>query len=151
MLKNNKGFTLIEVLSTVTILGIIGTIVTVSVSRYLAKSKLRSYTMMSQSIYEAVENCIIENVCNLEDDEIKTETLKNYGYIKNLESPKKGAGECSGTVNIKDNDPSQSQNNAYKNYSYEVKLNCPGVANKTLTWPEAKKTEKINEKYKDKD
>ena len=45
-MKNNKGFTLIEILAAVTILAIISTISVVAVTRYVEKTKVKSYETM---------------------------------------------------------------------------------------------------------
>ncbi len=42
-MKNNKGFTLIEILAAVTILAIVGTLTVVSVVRYTIKTKTKTY------------------------------------------------------------------------------------------------------------
>lgn len=58
-MKNNKGFTLIEILAAVTILAIISTISVVAVTRYVEKTKVKSYETMVQSVCDAANNYII--------------------------------------------------------------------------------------------
>lgn len=137
--NNNKGFTLIELLGAIVILGILGTLVIASTTKYLQSSRDKSYYMMSQSVYEATENCLIDNKCKL-NQEITTDSLIKMGYIDNLKNPISSKGDCSGNVNIyiEDND----SNFNFKNYKYEVELKCDGFDNTTLIWPDAKKENK---------
>lgn len=138
MKKNNKGFTLIEVLGAVVILGILGTIAIVGTIKYLNKSREKSYMMMSQSIYEAAQNCIIDNKCKLYDY-ITTNNLIEYGYLDKLKNPISSKEDCSGNVKISD-DSSDTRTTGFKKYKYSVHLECEGinVDNNTIIWPEAK-------------
>ena len=58
-MKNNKGFTLIEILAAITILAIISTISVVAVTRYVEKTKVKSYETIVQSVCDAANNYII--------------------------------------------------------------------------------------------
>ncbi len=135
MKKNNKGFTLIEMLGAVVLLGILSTVAVVSVSRYLTKSRKNAFQIMEQSIYEAVKSCQIQNNCvagNIYD----TEFLINSGYLNSLKNPHSSQKDCSGSVTIKQvNEASDSE---YQKYQYIVSLTCPGLYNgtaQTSTWP----------------
>lgn len=120
---NQKGYTLIEILGAIAIMGIIGTIVTASVSKYIKSSRVKSFIMMSQSVYEATENCIIEDKCAT-DTEITTTDLIENGYLKELKNPRAKEKKCTGEVTIEDNG---ENDNTYKNYTYKVTLTCENL------------------------
>lgn len=56
MKLNKKGFTLIEILATVTILGILSGVAVIATSRYLDKARNDSYKAMEESSYVAAQN-----------------------------------------------------------------------------------------------
>lgn len=136
---NKKGFTMIELLATMVILGILSTIGVVSVTRYVRQSKVKSYRMMSQSIYEAAMNCIVQNKCDMPTPtntvSYTTEELITMGYIKKLENPGRKSSACNGIVTI--GQPTMSQDE-YKKLYYAVELHCSGVSDATLVWPYSK-------------
>ena len=59
--KKNKGFTMVELLATVVILGILAGIGVPLVYRYLNKARTNSYNHMLTGAYDAANNKIIEN------------------------------------------------------------------------------------------
>lgn len=121
MKRNNKGFTLIEMLAAIAIMGILSTIGIVAVSNYLVQSRNKSFNMMSKSIYQAAQNCQIQGKCT---GTIQIETLLEQGYLDTLKSPNASKGDCTGDVIITENGTSTSE---YKDYQYKVCLTCPGV------------------------
>ena len=139
---NKKGFTMIELLATMVILGVLSTIGVVSVTRYIGQSKVKSYKMMSQSVYESAMNCIVQNKCDAPSETVPstytTEELINLGSIKKLEDPGSKNKTCSGTVVVNQQVHTDSE---YKNYYYVVSLKCPSGLEATLVWPYSKSVE----------
>ncbi len=137
---NKKGFTLVELLATIVILGVLSTIGIASTSKYLTQSRKKSYRIMSQTVYEAAMNCITQGKCSAPTQSgsviISTNTLIRYGYLKKLDNPYSKKSDCSGNVTI--TNKSSGNSSEYQKYTYDVQLTCEGVANNTLTWPNEK-------------
>ena len=101
-MSNNKGFTLIEMLGTIVILGIIGTIAIAGVTKYLGSSRKEAYKMLQDALYEAVSNCASESNCILSNGTaIDVSELKEKGYLDSFKNPKNSFKECSGSVVVK--------------------------------------------------
>lgn len=152
---NSKGFSLIEMLAAVVILGILGTIAVVGTTKYIKQSREKAYIVMSQSIYEAAMNCQTKGDCtspgiylvNFQGHSIgKDNDLITKGYIDELKNPISKNDPCQGFVRIEENDTSKE----YKKYLYKVTLKCPGLivkekrGNCTITWPDYKSDENIS-------
>lgn len=152
-MKNNKGFTLIEMLGTVVILGVIGTIAVAGVTKYLVNSRKEAYKMLYDAAYEAVNNCASESNCILSDStDISISDLKSKGYLDSFKNPKNSSQECSGTVTVRIKENSgngnitSSSDSIYGNkkvevdeantkYFYKVIVNCDGFDSTPRYYP----------------
>ena len=90
---NKKGFTLVELLATIIILGLLALLASTSVTKVLKESKGDLYTTQIKLVESAAEAWGAENIDKLPDDnECKYLTIKNlqdYGLIdKDLKNPK---------------------------------------------------------------
>ena len=146
---NNKGFSLIEMLAAIVILGILGTIVVVGTTKYIKQSRDKAYIVMSQSIYEAAMNCQTKGDCTVRT--YNTDNLISMGYLDSLKNPISKNEDCSGSVKIVEKGSSATE---YKKYQYKVSLGCPGIKTtnaditneklktngevRTLIWPDYK-------------
>lgn len=136
MKKDNKGFTLIEMLGVVVLLGILGTIAVAGTSKYLEQSRKKSFLMMSQSIYEAAQNCQVQAKCSV--GTYSSNDLIKMGYLTELKNPRSSQPNCTASVLITEVGTSSTE---YKEYNYKVSLKCPGIYNnneKIYNWPEQK-------------
>ena len=92
---NNRGFTLIEVISTFVIISLILIVVTRSFSYTVSLNKEESYKIMKNNIISASYNYINECTagtisCDFSFNErfsFSAKVLKEKGYFKNLNSP----------------------------------------------------------------
>ncbi len=149
-MKNNKGFTLIEMLGTVVILGVIGTIVITGVTKYLGGSRKEAYKMLQDALYEAVNNCASESNCILSDGTtIYVSELEEKGYLDSFKNPKDSSKECIGSVDVKvvqsDNNGKVNSingqsgkvdvNEANTKYLYKVDINCSGFNSTPRYYP----------------
>lgn len=111
---NNKGFTLIEVLITVVVIGIVGLIVVNYAGNTLSISKDEAYKIMKNNIvsssYDYLNECNAGLIsCNLNwvNNEVSFSLyqLKNVGYFDDLSSPIDGKdlGTCIKLNAVRDN------------------------------------------------
>ena len=85
---NNKGFTLIELLGVLLIVGVIATIITVTVDSSIKKSRVQSCQAQEKNIIEAAKVYLTDNPnLNTNGREISLTTLINGGYLENIKSP----------------------------------------------------------------
>ena len=85
-MKNNKGFTLVELLATLIVLSLVMTIGTYSITNIIENAKDKNYQILIANIKDAAETYYNEcqymetiGECQLT---IKLQTLLDYGYIK---------------------------------------------------------------------
>ncbi|MGN1000364.1 MAG: type IV pilin protein [Bacilli bacterium] len=100
-MNNKKAFTLVELIATITILGVILLIAVPSYNKYVEKTKnklIESYEKSAEDAAKAfVTDCIAKNVCSdgnklseyIKGSKITLETLRKYGFFKRDESLEK--------------------------------------------------------------
>ena len=74
-LKNNKGFTLVEILATVTILGILSVIAISSVSGLLEKGRTEHYKTIEKQMIQAAKSYVQINRGALPKNQNGTTTI----------------------------------------------------------------------------
>lgn len=94
---NNKGFTLIEILAVVTIMGVLSTIAIVSLSRYREKARQLDYDSLAKSAATAMDNYRIDKhvLGSLNSD---LQTLVDNQYLENSFDPSDNNYVCTGAV-----------------------------------------------------
>ena len=107
IIKNNKGFTLIELIATIVILALVMGISTYSISAIIKNSKEKNYELLINNIKDAAENyyqeCKYSNNTGItcSSDSITTlGQLVTYGYLKSNDSESSSSQKI---VNPKDN------------------------------------------------
>lgn len=129
MKYNNKGFTLIEILAAVVILGIISTLAVPAVYKYVTKSRDFSYENMYKTVYDAVKNYRL----NTNDDSVKGVTAPTYtkddinnfvelDYLDPLIDPVDKSRQCSAEVYVFD--CVDTDKTVLEDHSYSVQLTC---------------------------
>lgn len=126
--KNNKGFTLIEILSVIIILGILLMISGVSVSKYIKNSQNKTYLSFEKNLKTAANNYMIDCIESNEEDctipeyggsiTLTYNELVNKGYSKIIKDPQSN-GYCDESYVIVKN-----QNSSGVKLDYEVCLLC---------------------------
>ena len=137
MKRNNRGFTLIEILAAVTILAIISGIAVISVNRYAISTKKKLYQNMEKSVCDAAKNYIMTE--SLEDEvkeslekgvTIEAKDLMKAKYLEDLVDPNNKSVSCRANVNVKLNNKSADGEGLIE-YVYYVKLRCKGYESNT--------------------
>lgn len=131
MKLKTKGFTMIELLATVVILGILAGISTPLVSRYLTKARENNYEHMFTGAYDAVNNYIIEKNETVTSAGLymRLSDLVAGGYLESLEDPGNlGGNPCKGVIKV---EPFSST--GLKTYTYTCLLVCNNYS-KVVKW-----------------
>ena len=114
-----KGFTIIELLASITIIAIISTAGVISYTKFMDASAEKVFTEYQDAMYAAASNYVLKNYTKpggmkttLTIDELKVDTIKN---------PRDNSQDCKANsyVKIEKNESCQ-----IKSYKYEVCLNC---------------------------
>ena len=117
--NNNKGFTLVEVLGAIVILGILMGIAVASYSVYRDKANTTSYKLMEKNAISAAEEYFIDNP---DEDVVSISKLVNESYLEPIQDPASKNDTCTGRVYITRIDKS-GEKSLEKN-TYKVKLRC---------------------------
>ena len=105
-MKNKNGFTLIEILAVIIIIGIVALIAIPSVTGYLNSAKDTTYETYEKSMIDATKNRIIDCVSESGDCElpegnqslkVTLDSLIENGYIDNMKDPESN-GFCDQTL-----------------------------------------------------
>ncbi len=107
-MKNNKGYTLVEVLAVVTIVAILSVVTIVGYTRYVEKSKKETYDGLAKSAYHAAQQYAMTNPSATS---VTLANLVDGNLLENYKDPSTG-GNCEGSIVIISGD------------TYQVKLCC---------------------------
>lgn len=119
--NKNLGFTLVELLAVIIILGVIATIIFPAVGNIIKKSKQKTYNNQVEYILNASENWISANpkiVTTYSTFCVKLSTLKTSGYLTNEDI----INPIDDTV--MDGYVQFSYNTSYNQYDKEYKTTC---------------------------
>ena len=138
---NKKGFTLVEILAAITILGILSLMAIAGYTRYIDYSKNKSYKHMAKSASTAAEEYIMDHpgdavktkkvnssngkkyvISNSGADGVLFETLIEEGYLSGASDPDNKGHDCKGRVTIGIIDGSSQ--GALDQYMYVVDQCC---------------------------
>lgn len=112
---NKKGFTIVELLVTITLLAIISTIAVVSITSFINKTKENNYEILKNTVLEASKEYVADNrYGNIESSITAQYLLDNHYITSRLTDPKTGKNIDLNSVVI----TITYQN---KNYTYEIK------------------------------
>lgn len=136
-MKNNKGFTLVEILAVVVILGILTGVAVPAVSHFIGKSRQKSYEMMEESLYEAAKNYVMNESIESEivdagesGYKLDANMLMESKYLESLTDPANKNKNCQGSVTVRFSEDSSLEDDALLgNYEYWVVLKCSKYIN----------------------
>ena len=116
-----KGFTLVELLAVIIILGVILVIAIPSFNNAIKESKIKLYKSINQMVVKSTKEYLTEYVYELPEEEgetieVTTNDLISNGYLKEISNPTDKNDTCTGYVLI-----TKLENNEY---SYIPHINC---------------------------
>lgn len=123
MKKNNKGFSIVELLGVMVILGILFSVAIGAVYIYREKAEKQSYDTMAKSASHAAENYAMEYSS---ETEVTLEKLMDLNLLERLADPKDETKTCSGKVKIElaSAGSEDGETKTMDDYKYTVKLCC---------------------------
>lgn len=92
---NNKGFSLVEILAAIVILGVLMTLAANAYNVYKKDARQQAYDTMAKTATTAAENYMMENA---KPKYISLSDLQDGQYIDTLQDPKYKDEQCSGIV-----------------------------------------------------
>ena len=128
MKLNKKGFTMLELLAVIIILGILITLAYMGVSRYLNQARSTTYEDFEKNITSGVTNYLIDHTGSIPNEGeslvVDVEKLVCEGYIEDLQDPRESARTC----NLESYALVKRNNNTGYNMDidYEACLVCAG-------------------------
>lgn len=129
-MKNNKGFSLVELLAVVVILGILSGVAVIAYSRYSDRAKVQAFDTLASSAASAAEEYIFDHPGA---DEVSLADLVEQQYLENIKDAGDKSKDCSGKVKI--TSPEESgDGETLDEYKYEVYLCCT-LYNYKYTYP----------------
>ena len=126
---NNKGFTMVELLGVVVIMGILMSVAVAGVSIYRDKAAQQAYDTLAQSASGATANYIMDYPDN--EGAILIKELHESNYLEKPSDPNNEGNDCNGVVVYNKNSGS---GNKLDTYDYKVHLCCSNYQ-KTYLYP----------------
>ena len=127
MKLNNKGFTLIEILAAVTLMGILSGIGVASYTKYQEKVRKEAYEAMEKSAYAAAQNYLQATgsvvPAGATGKTINVQTLVDGGYLDNLIDPRTKNTDCHSGSYVKVT-KQNSSGTTLEEYTYIVTIKC---------------------------
>ena len=117
---NNKGFTLLELLATIAIIGILTTIAVFSITKYINKGKEETYANHEKTLKRAAQNYMADNLDHI--GIINASELHTKGYLEDLKDPK-SKNSCLNDSFVSF-ETSQEANSFNTSYTYTICLKC---------------------------
>lgn len=113
-----NGFTFVELLAVVVLLGIISSVAMISVSKYRKKAEIEVYKTYEKNMKEAAKSYLLYNTSIIPNQggtiELDSDTLVTENYLDDMADPDKSRGNCLGSVYITNNASSQSTVDNYQ-------------------------------------
>ena len=114
---NNKGFSMIELLGVIVIIGILFAVALPAVTKYIGKTRDRAYDNIYESAYSAAQGKYMNDL-QTGNTEYNIKDLYDQGYMDEPIDPS-NKGFCDGKVFI-----TEDESTEVSEYTFKVKLNC---------------------------
>lgn len=136
MKLNNKGFSLVELLGVMVILGIILAAGVAQYRKHTREATIQSYDILAESASSAAENYLMDHANTI--DSINFDELVEEGYLENRIDAAEEDKECIGTVNIVKNEGTGDSSLTTNEFLVSV---CCKNYNYTYAYPGGSKVE----------
>lgn len=141
---SEKGFTLIEIIAVIAIIGILSGIALGAVSKYQLKARNETYKNYESNLKSAAQDYLLYNQMEIPESggtkTITSDELISGGYLDEMTDPIKNNKKCTATVVVtnkqslktngettkKDNSNIDSSNTMNLDLEYKVHLSCEG-------------------------
>ncbi len=130
MKKNNKGFTLVEVIAVIAILSILSGITISAVTKLTTNSKKKTYKNFEDNLKKASNNYLIRHNELAEEENLKldAQTLIDEGFLENLTDPTNKKESCNEDSYVIISGKRENATDYNITYSYDVCLKCPNYS-----------------------
>ena len=125
---NKKGFTMLELLAVIIILGILMSLAYTSISKYLNQARNATYDDFEQNIKDGVANYLIDHTGSIPNEGeslvVDVKKLVCEGYVEDLQDPRESSKTCnleSYAIVKRNNDTSSNMD-----IEYSACLKCSG-------------------------
>lgn len=118
---NNKGFSLVELLAVITILGILAGGAIVAYSKYKAKAKVQAYDTLAKSSMQAMEEYMMDHPNTT--DPVTINTLYYEQYLERPTDASSSENECVGNVTA-EHVPAPITDKKLDTYKYTINICC---------------------------
>ena len=116
---NNKGFSMIELLGVIVIIGLLAGLAIPAVTKYIGKTRDRAYDNIYESAYAAAQEKYMHDLEDAESIEYEiVRDLYNQGYMDEPIDPS-NKGICDGKVFI-----TEDESTEVSEYTFKVQLDC---------------------------
>ena len=139
-MKNNKGFTLVELLAVVAILGILMGLAIQAYTKYIGFSRSKAHKVLAESSANAADEYFMDYP---DETEVDFETLVEYQYLESAADPSETGTDCKGKVKITN---TKKEEGSLDVHEYKVVMCCINY-NYTWKFPEKTKTKDNTCKY----
>ena len=119
---NNKGFSMIELLGVIVLIGLLAGLAIPAVTKYIGKTRNRAYDNIYESAYAAAQDKYIHDL----EDTDQVYTLRNLYDEGYLDEPIDPANKtfCEGEVMITELDNDAASDLEVSEYRFQVRLEC---------------------------
>ena len=133
---NKKGFTLVELLTTITILGILMAVAGGAVLIYLERSRTQAIETIASTSYDGSVMYLMDRNILLNSGEfieVSIADLYEGDYIDRPSDPYNSVAMCEGTVKV--TNETTSITTGLEDYKYEVHVECSSDHTLDQTYP----------------
>ena len=119
---NNKGFSMIELLGVIVLIGLLAGLAIPAVTKYIGKTRNRAYDNIYESAYAAAQDKYIHDL----EDTNKSYSLRDLYDQGYLDEPIDPANKtfCEGEVMITELDNDAASDLEVSEYRFQVRLEC---------------------------